>query len=72
MTVNHLNSGVMSNIFRLSSSNRAVHEEQLLNLETIRPNQINVGEKYFDVSSSYTQTRFEVLLKGKRCTGQFD
>ena len=35
----------MSNIFKLSSSNRAARKQQFLNLETIRPNQESFGKK---------------------------
>ena len=35
----------MSNIFKLSSSNRAARKQQVLNLETIRANQVNFYEK---------------------------
>ena len=35
----------MSDIFKLSSSNRVARKQQILNLETIRLNQVNFGEK---------------------------
>ena len=35
----------MTNILTLSSSNRAACKQQVLNLDTIRPNQVNFGEK---------------------------
>ena len=35
----------MSNIFKLPSPNRAARKQQVLNLETTRPNQFNFGEK---------------------------
>ena len=44
-TLNQLNPGFMSNIFKLSTSNRAARKQQVLNLETIRPNQVNLVEK---------------------------
>ena len=44
-TLNQLNPGFMFNIFQLSSSNRATPKQQVLNLEAIKPNQVNFGKK---------------------------
>ena len=43
-TLNQLNPVFMSNIFKLLFSNRAARKQQVLNLETIRPNQVNFAE----------------------------
>ena len=43
--INQLNQGFTSNIFKLSSLNRDARKQQVVNLETIRPNQANFCEK---------------------------
>ena len=40
-TLNQLNPGLMSKIFKLSASNSAACKQQVLNLETMRPNHFN-------------------------------
>ena len=42
-TLNQLNPGFMSNVLKLSSSNRAARKQQVLYLETIKLNQVNFG-----------------------------
>ena len=44
-TLNQLNPGFFSDIFKLSSSNRAARKQQVLNLETTRPSHFNFSEK---------------------------
>ena len=46
-TLKQLNLRFMLNIFKLSSSNRAAGKQQALNLEIIRPSQVNFVEKRF-------------------------
>ena len=44
-TLNQQNPGFMSNIFKLSSSNRVTRKDSVLNLQIERPNQANFDEE---------------------------
>ena len=82
-TLNQLNPRFMSNIFKLSSSNRAARKQQVLNLETIRPNQVNFDEKSLralcpkmwnnfprHIKSAGNLSTFKNLIKSWRCNAK--
>ena len=82
-TLNQLNSRFLSNIFKLSLSNRAARKQQVLNLETIRPNQVNFDEKSLralcpkmwnnlprHIKSAGNLSTFKNLIKSWQCNAK--
>ena len=60
----------MSNIFKLSSSNRVARKQEVLTLETIRENQVNFWLKMFE--STWSENTEQPLTTYQICSESFN
>ena len=62
-TINQQNPGFMCNIFKLSSSNRVTRKKPVLNLQIVRPNQVNFDEESLSALGSEIWNNLPLHIK---------
>ena len=62
-TINQQNPGFMSNIFKLSFSNRVTRKKPVLNLQIVRPNQVNFDEESLSALGSEIWNNLPLHIK---------